>query len=88
MLFITEICNFELKSFAMKQFVINVPEEKQSFFRELMQNLDFTLSETNVVNEPIPEWHKEVVSERIENASEDDYISWDEAKKMIRRDAT
>ncbi len=72
----------------MKQFIINVPDEKRSFFEELMKNLDFSVSENtpvNFVNEPIPEWHKEIVLERMNNAKETDYIPWEEAKQQIRR---
>ncbi len=69
----------------MKQFIINVPDNKQSFFEELMHNLDFTVTNQNVLSEPFPEWHKQIVNERIASAKEEDYIPWEEAKKQIRR---
>lgn len=69
----------------MKQFVINVPDDKQAFFEKLMQNLDFAVTNTSVVNEPVPEWHKEIVLNRMASSSEDDYIPWEEAKLNIRR---
>ncbi len=31
----------------------------------------------------IPEWHKELVRERIASAKPQDYISWDEVQKQI-----
>jgi serine protease inhibitor len=68
----------------MKQFVINVPDDKQSFFEELMRNLDFSIEGRGMVNEPIPEWHKEEVRKRIENLKEEDYLPWDEVKRQIR----
>jgi hypothetical protein len=37
-----------------------------------------------MVNEPIPEWHKEEVRKRIENLKEEDYLPWDEVKRQIR----
>lgn len=70
--------------FAMKQFIINVPDDKQSFFEELMNNLDFSIEGNDMVNEPIPEWHKEEVRKRIENVKEEDYLPWEEVKKQIR----
>jgi len=69
----------------MKQFVINVPDDKRSFFEELMHNLDFAITETSMVSEPILEWHKEIVLDRIANSTEEDYIPWDEAKLKIQR---
>lgn len=69
----------------MKQFLINVPDDKQHFFKELMDSLNFSVAETGMVNEPVPEWHKELVSKRFEEASEEDFVSWDEAKKKLNR---
>ncbi|MES2485974.1 MAG: hypothetical protein V4581_08540 [Bacteroidota bacterium] len=69
----------------MKQFVINVPDDKRSFFEELMHSLDFAITETSMVSEPILEWHKEIVLDRIANSTEEDYIPWDEAKLKIQR---
>lgn len=69
----------------MKQFIINVPDDKGSFFEELMRSLDFVISENKIVSEPVPEWHKDIVRNRINSASEDDYIPWYEAKQMIKR---
>lgn len=68
----------------MKQFVINVPDDKQSFFEELMRNLDFSIEGRGLASEPIPEWHKEEVRKRIENVKEEDYLPWEEVKKQIR----
>lgn len=31
----------------------------------------------------IPDWHKEIVLERIKTAKPDDYVSWNEAKKHL-----
>ena len=33
----------------------------------------------------IPQWHKDIVRERIENSSDDDYISWKETKKLLKK---
>jgi len=33
----------------------------------------------------IPQWHKNIVRERIENSSDDDYISWKETKKLLKK---
>lgn len=31
----------------------------------------------------VPQWHKDIVRERIENSSDDDYLSWKETKKLL-----
>ncbi len=33
----------------------------------------------------IPEWHKDIVRERIENSNDDDYIDWEEAEKHFKK---
>jgi len=69
----------------MKQFIINVPDDKQSFFEELMRNLDFSIESGGMLNEPVPEWHKEIVLDRMENFSEEEHIPLDMAMKQIKR---
>lgn len=32
----------------------------------------------------VPQWHKDIVRERIENSSDDDYLSWKETKKLLK----
>jgi len=31
----------------------------------------------------IPEWHKDIVRERIKSTNKEDYLSWEEVKKNI-----
>ena len=31
----------------------------------------------------VPQWQKDIVRERIENSTDEDYIPWDEAKKQL-----
>ncbi|SFQ27830.1 hypothetical protein SAMN05444144_102331 [Flavobacterium akiainvivens] len=37
------------------------------------------------MEENIPEWHKDIVLNRMANAKEEDYVDWNEAKLRIRR---
>jgi len=64
----------------MKKITLEVPDDKVDFVIELINQLGLTTSE-----EPnIPEDHKEIVRERIKTASQDDLVSWEEARKKLR----
>lgn len=44
--------------------------------------LEYALSKKND-DIDVPQWHKDIVRERIENSSDDDYLSWKETKKLL-----
>lgn len=45
--------------------------------------LEYALSKKND-DIDVPQWHKDIVRERIENSSDDDYLSWKETKKLLK----
>lgn len=67
----------------MKQVTLSVPDEKYSFFIELMNSIDFVSIEDFP---PIPEEHKAIVMERIKKSTEnpDLLLDWDEVKDNFK----
>ena len=68
----------------MAHFSVTVPDSKVTFFKELLQNLNFTAKQTDEII--IPEEHKNIVRERIK-ASEADpsrLMGWDKVKHNIK----
>lgn len=51
----------------MTQFVVNVPEEQELFFKELMEKLNFRHELSESLEVEIPEWHKSVIDERLDH---------------------
>jgi hypothetical protein len=64
----------------MKQVTLSVPDEKYSFFIELMHSIDFVSIEDFP---PIPEEHKAIVMERIKDSKPEELIPWEEARKQL-----
>lgn len=64
----------------MARIVVNVPDEKLAEFNKIMNTMGFKSKEEDFI---IPEWHKEIVRERIRNARDEDYIPWEEVKKRL-----
>jgi hypothetical protein len=64
----------------MKRIIVNVPEKKFDEFLKLMAENGYKTQEEDF---DIPEWHKEIVRERIRTAKEEDYIPWEEVKKNL-----
>lgn len=64
----------------MKHFKISVPDNKYTFFMELVDSLDFI----KVSEHPIPEEHKNIVRERIKNSNPRTLVDWEKAKKKIK----
>ena len=62
---------------------LNIEESKAPFLLELLNSLDYVTIDGDE-NFEVPEWHKEIVLERIRTAKPEDYISWDEAKKKLK----
>jgi len=66
----------------MRHVTLSVPEEKYSFFIELMNSIDFVSIEDDFP--PIPEEHKAIVLERIRTSKPENLIPWEEARNKIR----
>lgn len=63
----------------MKEITLKIPDNKFSFFMELIQQLGIEISE----EEGITQEHKSIVRERIKNAKAEDMIPWEEARKQF-----
>ena len=67
----------------MKTFSITIQDDKENIFIELMKSVSFVkkieaVSDTN----EIPQWHKAILDQRLENKSED-YLNWEDVQKEI-----
>lgn len=62
---------------------LNIDDSKAAFLLELLGSLGYVTIDTDEQME-VPEWHKEVVRQRIKDAKPEDYITWDEMKKKIK----
>lgn len=69
----------------MTQFTITVPDNKISFFIELIKSIDFLkINEPDVMLE-IPDWHKSIIDKRLKEYREnpENVIDWEVAQKQI-----
>lgn len=69
----------------MKHIAVTIPDNKESLFLEIMKSLSFVESAEPIENEDIPEWHKVIIDNRIENyrKNPESFIEWDLVKKEI-----
>jgi len=67
----------------MKKIVVHIPDNKYTFFMELLKNFDFISVEEKEME--LPEDQKDEVRRRIKKSDEDPsrLMDWDEAKKKI-----
>ncbi|MAC95615.1 MAG: hypothetical protein CMC96_08935 [Flavobacteriales bacterium] len=63
----------------MKEVRLKIPDNKISFFMELINQLGIEVAEQI----DIPEEHKTIVRERIKTTKPEDMIPWDEARKQF-----
>lgn len=64
---------------------INIKQNHADFLLELLKSLEYVTIETE--EEDIPEWHKEMLKERIKAFEENphDVIEWAEVKKKLQK---
>jgi hypothetical protein len=64
---------------------INIEHNHADFLLELLKSLEYVTIETE--EEDIPEWHKEMLKERIKAFEENpqDVIEWAEVKKKLHK---
>jgi hypothetical protein len=69
----------------MKQITVTIPDNKESLFMELMRNLSFVENVETTESTDIPEWHKAIIDQRMENYRKDpdSYRSWESIQKEI-----
>jgi hypothetical protein len=65
----------------MKQVTLQIPDKEYDFFLNLFKKFgSIKIKEADFI---VADEHKELVRNRIATAKESDYISWDDAKKML-----
>jgi len=64
----------------MKQVTVNIPEQKLEFFKALVQQLGF-----EITNNSIPQEHMDIVEERMRNSDPNKLLTWDEAQVLNKR---
>ena len=69
----------------MKQITISIPDNKEQLFIDLMKSLSFVKKIESVENTDIPEWHKTIIDQRMENYKNnpESYREWEDVKKEI-----
>ncbi|NEW83635.1 MAG: addiction module protein [Mariniphaga sp.] len=69
----------------MKQIAVTIPDNKESLFIELMKNLSFVKGIENIENINIPEWHKAIIDQRMENfkVHPESFRDWEEVQREI-----
>jgi|GEM_PF-4164360 len=68
----------------MKQYTIAIPDDKEAFFQEFMRMAGVFVIESGDTD--IPQWHVDLVKERVATTSDQNMLNWDEAKKRIKLD--
>jgi hypothetical protein len=66
----------------MKQYTIVIPDDKDAFFLEFMRMAGIYIIEAT--NTDIPQWHIDLVRKRVDSASPDNMLDWDEVKNKMR----
>lgn len=62
---------------------IDIKDTEAPFLIELLEQLNY-VSIIRDENFEVPEWHKEIVLNRIKTAKPENYISWKEMKKQLK----
>ena len=66
----------------MKQLTVTLPDEFYDSFIAFFKHIpDVTIAEKKECEVPL--WQQEMVLERIKNAKPEDYMSWEESKKIL-----
>ncbi len=70
----------------MKEIIINIPDTKFGFIMELMQQLDIQVGKMQEDDMLIPEFHKEIVMERIKKNTDDPIrmLEWDKVRNSFK----
>lgn len=69
----------------MKQLVVNIPDEKINFFKELIRNLGFTVSKSSGKSGVLTEEQIDLIKLEREKIRKDPagLLDWDEARKNL-----
>lgn len=71
----------------MKQITVTIPDNKESLFIELMKSLSFVKNVETIESADIPDWHKTIIDQRMENyiKNPESYQDWDDVQKEINQ---
>lgn len=71
----------------MKQIAVTIPDNKESLFIELMKSLSFVKNVEAIESADIPEWHKAIIDQRMENYNKnpESYRDWEDVQKEINQ---
>lgn len=71
----------------MKQITVTIPDNKESLFIELMKSLSFVKNVEALESTDIPEWHKAIIDQRMENYNKnpESYRDWEDVQKEINQ---
>lgn len=70
----------------MRQIVLNIPDNKFSFFMELIHNFKFIKIENTdekTSDIEVPDWHKEIINKRIKNSKPEDMLNWKDVELKL-----
>lgn len=66
----------------MRQITINIPDSFYQVFLDFFKHVpEATIVETSELH--IPDWHKEETLKRLETSKPEDFIPWEEAKRLL-----
>ncbi len=67
----------------MTPITIAVPENKVTFFKELIRSLHFKEIESENTTYDIPEAIKKFIRKRVDESKEVDYVEWNTVRKTL-----
>lgn len=68
----------------MKQYTIAIPDDKDAFFQEFIRMAGLYVIEATDTD--IPQWHVDLIRERVKNATNDNMLNWEDVKHKIKLD--
>ncbi len=72
-------------SFEVKEILALPDKEKKRIADLIYESLASSDENSNIINEPLPEWQKNILDERITDLKEhpENFLSWEETKKEL-----
>ena len=86
MLFLHAINSLVENTLVMTHFSITIPDDKASFFKELLQSLSFAKIEYSE-SKGLTEAHKKILDQRLDDFIKDseNYLNWDNVQQEIEK---
>ena len=69
------------------QLVLNIPDKARNKalpLIEFLKSLEFLTIEQNTEDFEVPEWHKEIVTQRMRTATPESFKPWSQVKKQLK----